>query len=262
MSQGVARAEAGTPKYLLLTDADIAHAPDNLRQLVARAETGGFALTSLMAELHCETWPERLLIPAFVLFFRMLYPFRWVNDPRRKLGAAAGGCMLASREALAAAGGVAGIRSAMIDDCAMGRALKRQGPVWLGLTHRARSIRPYLTVGEAGRMIYRSAYAQLGYSVWVLAGTLAALAVMFLAPPALAAFARGPAQIAGAAAWGGMALAYQPMLRFYRRSPLWGLAMPLIGALYAAFTLRSAIEFWRGRGGMWKGRAQAIAGAA
>jgi hopene-associated glycosyltransferase HpnB len=264
MSQGVARAQDQDPrpKHLLLTDADIAHAPDNLRNLVARAEARGLALTSLMAELHCQTWPERLLIPAFVLFFQMLYPFRWVNNPRRRLGAAAGGCMLAACEALDAAGGVAAIRDALIDDCSLGRAMKRQGPIWLGLTHRARSIRPYLTIGETGRMIYRSAYAQLNYSVLILAGTLLALGIMFLAPPALAVFARGDAQLAGIAAWAAMALAFQPMLRFYKRSPLWGLAMPVIGTLYASFTLRSAIEFWSGRGGMWKGRAQAIARAA
>jgi hopene-associated glycosyltransferase HpnB len=263
MSQGIAHAEKlAEPELLLLTDADIAHAPDNLRSLAARAQDGEFVLTSLMAELHCRTWPERLLIPAFVLFFQMLYPFRWVNQPRRKLAAAAGGCMLVRREALAAAGGVAQIKSAIIDDCAMGALMKRQGPIWLGLTHRATSIRPYLTVGETGRMIYRSAYAQLGYSIWILAGTLLALAIMFVVPPALSLFAAGAARWAGLAGWAAMAVAFQPMLRFYRRSPLWGLAMPLIGLLYASFTLRSAIEFWRGRGGMWKGRAQAIAGAA
>ena len=264
MSQGIARAEAlpDKPRYLLLTDADIDHAPDNLKSLVARAEHRGLALTSLMAELHCATLPERLLIPAFVLFFQMLYPFRWVNAARRKLAAAAGGCMLARADALAAAGGVAEIRSAIIDDCALGALMKRQGPIWLGLTHRARSIRPYVTIAETGKMIYRSAYAQLGYSVWILAGTLLALGIMFIAPPLLALFAGGAARWAGVAGWAAMALAFQPMLRFYRRSPVWGLALPVIGTLYASFTLRSAIEYWRGRGGMWKGRAQAMAGAA
>jgi len=263
VSQGVARAGAlePPPKRLLLTDADIAHGPDNLRGLVARAEGDGQVLTSLMAELHCRTWPERLLIPAFVLFFQMLYPFGWVNAPGRRLAAAAGGCMLADREALARAGGIAAIRGAIIDDCALGAAMKRQGPIWLGLTHRARSLRPYLTVGEIGRMISRSAYAQLDYSAWLLAGTLAGLVLVYLAPPALAVLGHGSARICGALAWAGMALAFQPMLRFYRRSPLWGAALPLIGVLYAAFTLRSAIDVWRGRGGMWKGRAQALAGA-
>lgn len=264
VSQGVARASSGAdaPKYLLLTDADIAHAPDNLRSLVGRAEAKSLTLTSLMAELHCSTWPERLLIPAFVLFFQMLYPFRWVNDVRKRLAGAAGGCMLANRAALEAAGGIAAIRTAIIDDCALGAAMKTQGPIWLGLTHRARSIRPYLTIGAIGRMISRSAYAQLNYSVWLLAGTLLGLCLIYLAPPALAVFGSGLARAAGIAAWAAMAILFQPMLRFYRRSPLWGPLLPLIGALYAGFTLQSAIQVWRGRGGMWKGRSQALAGAA
>jgi hopene-associated glycosyltransferase HpnB len=258
LSQGIASAAGDEPKYLLLSDADIAHAPDNLRRLAARAEAGRFTLTSLMAELCCRTWPERLLIPAFVLFFQMLYPFRWSNDPRRRLAAGAGGCMLVDNRALADAGGVAAVRGALIDDCAMARLMKRQGPTWIGLTHRARSLRPYLSVGEIGRMISRSAYAQLGYSIVVLAGTLAGLGLIFLAPPALAVFAAGPARLAGILAWLAMAAAYQPMLRFYRRAPLWGFALPLIGALYASFTLNSAIATWRGRGGLWKGRVQAL----
>ncbi len=260
VAQGVGHA-GETPKYLWLTDADIAHDPDNLTRLVSRAENGGLALTSLMAELHCSTWAEKLLIPAFVLFFQMVYPFRQVNRPTHPLAGAAGGCMLAERAALERAGGIAAIRAAVIDDCALGAILKRQGPIWLGLTHRARSIRPYDSLGQIGRMVSRSAYAQLGYSVFALAGTLLGLALIYLAPPALAAFGHGWARWAGLGAWLLMALCFQPMLRFYRRSPLWGLALPLIGALYALFTLQSAIDVWRGRGGMWKGRAQAQAQA-
>jgi hopene-associated glycosyltransferase HpnB len=259
MSQGVGRAEAAAPKYLWLTDADIAHDPDNLRRLVARAESGRYVLTSLMARLHCDTWAERLLIPAFVLFFQMVYPFRQVNDPNDKLAGAAGGCMLADREALARAGGIGAIRSAVIDDCALGAIMKAQGRIWLGLTDRARSIRPYENLGQIGRMISRSAYAQLGYSPWALSGTLVGLALIYLAPPALALFGGLPPRILGVAAWLAMAVCFQPMLRFYRRSPMWGFALPLIGALYAAFTLQSAIQVWRGKGGMWKGRAQASA---
>ena len=259
VSQGVAKAEAAKPKYLLLTDADIAHEPDGLRRLVGRAEAGGLVLTSLMAELHCKTFAERLLIPAFVLFFQMVYPFRQVNRPDHPLAAAAGGCMLARREALTRAGGVAAIRTAVIDDCAMGAIMKRRGPIWLGLTRRARSLRPYPTVGAIGRMVSRSAYAQLDYSPIKLAGTLVGLALLYLAPPALALFGSGPGRWAGVLAWAAMALCFQPMLRFYRRSPLWGFALPVIGTLYAAFTLRSALQVWRGAGGQWKGRAQALA---
>ncbi|HEX3367566.1 glycosyltransferase [Phenylobacterium sp.] len=260
MSQGIAAA-GDAPKYLWLTDADIAHDPDNLRRLVSRAEAGDLTLASLMADLHCETFAERLLIPAFVLFFQMVYPFRWVNRPAHRLAGAAGGCMLAQREALARSGGVAAIRTAVIDDCALAANLKRQGPIWLGLTRRARSLRPYASVGVIGQMIARSAYAQLDYSPLKLAGTVLGLGLTYLAPPALTLFGDGLARWAGLAAWAAMALAFQPMLRAYRRSPLWGIVLPLIAALYGAFTLRSAIDVWRGRGGQWKGRAQALARA-
>ncbi len=264
LKQGADRAASldPPPDYLLFTDADIAHAPDNLAALVARAEAGGLVLTSLMAQLTVETWAERLMIPAFVFFFDMLYPFAWANDPGRSLAAAAGGCMLVKREALERAGGVAAIRGEIIDDCALARAMKRQGPIWLGLTHRARSLRPYDSLGGIGRMIARSAYAQLGYSPLLLAGTLAGMAVVYLAAPALAVFGSGAGRILGLAAWLAMAVAFQPILRFYRLSPLWGLALPAIGALYTLFTLQSAVDSWRGRGGMWKGRAQAALGAA
>jgi hopene-associated glycosyltransferase HpnB len=257
-SQGVARASTFAPDYLLLTDADIAHAPETLRKLVARAEARGLVLTSLMARLTVETWPERLLMPAFVFFFDMLYPFGWVNDPRRKTAAAAGGVMLAKRTALEAAGGLEAIRWKIIDDCSLGALMKRQGPIWLGLTHRARSLRPYAGFGEIGRMVSRSAYAQLNFSPWLLAGTVAGMAIVYLAAPALAVFGAGLARWTGVAAWAAMTLAFQPMLRFYGRSPLWGLALPLIGAIYTAFTVQSALDSWRGRGGQWKGRAQAL----
>jgi hopene-associated glycosyltransferase HpnB len=264
VNQGVAAAmaDAAPPKYLLLTDADIAHAPDNLRKLAARAEAGGLALTSLMAKLTCDTPAERLLIPAFVYFFDMLYPFAQVNDPKSRIAGAAGGCMLANAENLAAAGGVASIRTALIDDCNLGAVMKQQGPIWLGLTERATSLRPYVTIAEIGKMISRSAYAQLNYSPWLLAGTVLGMVVTYLTAPAIALFAPWPWRWAGIAAWCLMALTFQPMLRFYRRSPLWGFAMPFIGALYTGFTVQSAIDVWRGKGGVWKGRAQAMAGRA
>jgi hopene-associated glycosyltransferase HpnB len=260
VAQGVAHA-GGAPDYLWLTDADIAHAPDNLRQLVARAEQDRLVLVSLMAKLSCTNFAERLLIPAFVYFFAMLFPFAWVNNSHRKTAAAAGGCMLVRREALERAGGIAAIRGAIIDDCALARALKAWGPIRLSLTERAESLRPYETIGEIRRMVARSAYAQLSYSPWLLAGTVAGMILVYIAAPCTALFATGPARLAGAGAWLLMALSFVPMLRFYRASPLWSLALPLIGALYAAFTLDSAIQFWRGRGGMWKGRAQAMSRA-
>jgi hopene-associated glycosyltransferase HpnB len=259
-SQGVARAglSGAPPTYLLLTDADIAHAPETLSSLVARAEVGGLALTSLMAKLTVETWPERLLIPAFIFFFDMLYPFAWVNNPRRPTAAAAGGCMLVRREALEAAGGLEAIRGRIIDDCSLGQLIKRRGPIWLGLTQRCLSLRPYASFGEIARMVSRSAYAQLNFSPWLLLGTVAGMGIVYLAAPILTVFGDGAARWAGLATWLAMALAFQPMLRLYRRSPLWGFALPVIGAIYTGFTIRSAVETWRGRGGMWKGRAQAM----
>jgi len=259
VSQGVEA--AGAPTYLWITDADIAHAHGTLSALVARAEAGQLALVSLMARLQTGTFPERLLIPAFVFFFDMLFPFGLVNDPKRRLAAAAGGCMLVRREALAAAGGIAAIRGEIIDDCALGAALKAQGPIWLGLTRTSVSLRPYLSLGEIGRMVSRSAYAQLRYSPWLLAATVAGMLLVYAAAPLLTAVGEGWARWLGLAAWALMTISFQPMLRYFRLSPLWGLALPLIGAIYTWFTVESAIQVWRGRGGMWKGRAQALAAA-
>lgn len=258
VSQGVERAMTDPPTYLWLTDADIGHDADNLKALVARAEAGGLVLTSLMVELHCRTWPERFLIPAFVFFFQMVYPFAKVNRPGSTAGAA-GGCMLARADALAAAGGIAAIRKALIDDCALGALMKQQGPIWLGLTHRARSLRPYDTLGQIGRMVSRSAYAQLDYSPLKLMGVILGMGLVYLAPVGAALFAEGLTQTMGLLTWLIMALSFQPMLRFYKLSPLWGLALPVIGAAYTVFTVQSAVQFWRGKGGLWKGRAQAMA---
>jgi hypothetical protein len=179
-----------------------------------------------MAKLRCESYAERFLIPAFVFFFDMLFPFGWVNNPNMRTAAAAGGCMLVKREALTRAGGIESIRSEIIDDCALGRRLKAQGPIWLGLTEHAVSLRPYPHIADIHRMVSRSAYAQLGYSPLILAGTVLGMALLYIIPLA------------------GLAL---------------GVALPLIGLFYAAFTIDSAVQHWRGRGGMWKGRAQAIA---
>jgi len=261
MKQGSDYAAAFAPEFLWFTDADIAHAPGNLRQLVARAEQDNKVLVSLMVRLSCKSLAEHFLIPAFVFFFDMLFPFGAVNNPRNPVAAAAGGCMLARRGALERAGGLDVIRHNIIDDCALGRAMKKQGPIWLGLTDRATSLRPYEHVSDIQHMVTRTAYAQLGYSPLILAGTLLGLAMVYLAPVMTALFAWGISQMAGWLAWIIMALMYQPMLRFYRLSPLWGVALPLIGVFYAVFTFQSAIQHWSGKGGMWKGRAQANTGA-
>ncbi len=259
VKQGIEAAEAlpTPPDYLLLTDADIVYTPDALARLVARAEAGGLVLTSLMVKLRCDSLAERMLVPAFIFFFQMLYPFVWVNRPDHPMGAAAGGCMLVRPGALRRAGGIEAIRGALIDDCALGAKLKAQGPVWLGLTERAHSIRPYPHFGDIRRMVVRSAYSQLHYSPLLLAGTVLGMAVTYLAGPAFALFGHGIAEVLGISVWALIALAYQPVLRLYNLSPLWGPALPLIALIYMVFTLDSAYQHGRGRGGVWKGRVQA-----
>jgi hopene-associated glycosyltransferase HpnB len=262
VKQGIAHAAGGSPDYLWLTDADIVHTPDNLRALVSRAARNGLVLVSLMAKLRCEDFAERFLIPPFVFFFAMLYPFGWVNRKENPLAAAAGGCMLVKREALERAGGVESVRHEIIDDCALARRMKTIGGIWLGLTERAVSLRRYPRISDVGRMISRSAYAELRYSPLRLAGTIAGMALVFAAPAVIALL---PMELVGleagliaGTAWLAMLGAMQPMLHFYRRSLFWGFALPLAGAIYAAFTLHSAIQYWRGRGGLWKGRVQAL----
>jgi hopene-associated glycosyltransferase HpnB len=262
MKQGVARAQTAAPEFLLLTDADIVYAPDALSRLVSQSLSEGLALSSLMAKLRCESPAEWALIPAFIFFFQMLYPFSWVGDRHRATAAAAGGCMLVRRKALQAAGGVEAIRGSLIDDCAMARLLKEQGPIRLGLTERVVSIRPYPTLGGIRRMVVRSAYAQLRYSPLWLAVAMVGLAVVFVVPGLAAAFGGGGAQIFGLLAWVIMAVAFQPTLRFYGLSPLWGPILPAMALVYMAFTLESAYQSVRGRGGLWKGRVQARAAEA
>jgi hopene-associated glycosyltransferase HpnB len=253
-NQGIAAAVAAKPDLLLLTDADIVHAPDTLSWLVRQSRDRGTVLTSLMAKLRCESWAERIHVPAFIFFFQMLYPFQWVERPKARTAAAAGGCMLVNAKALREAGGIESLRNDLIDDCALARRLKTRGPIWLGLSERVRSLRPYASLEEVRSMVARTAYAQLHYSLLELAGTVAGMSLMFLVPPILALFAEGPARWMGLAAYLAMVLAFQPVLRFYRRSPLWGFALPAIAALYTLYTLDSAYRHLRRRGGQWKGR--------
>jgi len=259
MRQGLAEVEAGAPapEFVLFTDADIAYAPHVLTRLVAIARAKNSVLTSLMVKLRCESAAERWLAPAFVFFFQMLYPFAWVNDPRRPTAAAAGGCMLVRRETLHAAGGLEAVRSALIDDCALGALMKGQGPIWLGLTESVDSLRAYPTFADFHRMVARSAFAELRYSPLRLVGAIGGMALVYVTPPLFAIFARGGAQVAGAVAWAMMALALAPTLRLYRRPFVGGLALPGIAAAFLAFTFDSALQYWRGRGGYWKGRVQA-----
>jgi len=250
---------AGSPDYILLTDADIVHPPDHLRHLVARAQTGCCDLVSSMVRLRCVSAAEQALIPAFVFFFFLLYPPAWIGDPRRKIAGAAGGCILIRREALERIGHIDRVRAEVIDDCALATAVKRSGGrIWLGLNGSALSVREYGTFAEIGRMVARTAFTQLGYSPWLLAGTLAGLAITYLAPPALTLLAPpGPARALGATAWLLMSALYLPAVRYYRRPWFWAPLLPLITVFYLGATMWSAISYWRGRGGMWKGRASA-----
>ncbi len=257
LAEGLRYAGRFHPDYLLFTDADIVHPPANLAGLVARAQGGRYSLVSYMATLRCVTLAERALVPAFVFFFFLLYPPRWIRDPRRRTAGAAGGCILIGREALEKIGGLEAIRNELIDDCALARAVKEHGgQVWLGLSPETRSIRDYETFGEIGRMISRTAFTQLRYSIVLLAGTLFAMALVFAVPPALTLTAGEPARYLGAVAWLLMSSAYVPALRYYRRSLLWAPLLPLIALFYAGCTLDSAISHWRGAGGLWKGRVQ------
>ncbi|WP_030559119.1 glycosyltransferase [Streptomyces aureocirculatus] len=259
---GMDRARARDPEYLLLTDADIAHEPDSLRTLVAAAGTGGYDLVSQMARLRVVSGWERLVVPAFVYFFAQLYPFRWIGRKGGRTAAAAGGCVLLRADAAERARVPDAIRHAVIDDVALARAVKRAGGhIWLGLADRVDSVRPYPRLVHLWRMVARSAYAQLRHNPAVLVGTVAGLAVVYLAPP-LALFAGLAAGRAGAAVLGGLAwlvmtATYLPMLRYYRQ-PLWlALTLPATAFLYLLMTVDSAVQHYRGRGAAWKGRTYA-----
>ncbi len=260
VEQGIAAAGKIAPRarYVLLTDADIEHDADNLRGLVAKAEAENRDLVSLMVRLNCQTFWERLLIPAFVFFFQKLYPFPWVNDPTRRLAAAAGGCMLVRRQALAAAGGISAIRGRLIDDCALAALIKRGGSIWLGLATKTRSLRRYTRLTEVWDMVARTAYEQLGRQPLAVAGAALGMAVLYVAPPLAAVVGlvagQGDLLALGLGGWALMVLAYWPTLRRYGR-PVWvGAALPVAGLLYALMTVDSGLRHWRGRGGAWKGR--------
>jgi hopene-associated glycosyltransferase HpnB len=257
MSQGVAAAAALAPDYLLFTDADIHHAPENVAALLTTAEGQGRDLVSFMVMLRQDTFAEKTLIPAFVFFFLMLYPPAWIARPDRRIAGAAGGCILIRPAALERIGGLGAIRSQIIDDCALARAVKDAGgSIWLGLTRSARSIRSYGSFSEIGRMISRTAFNQLRHSYVLLAATIAGLTFTYLLPPLLLLSGRPAAMVLGATAWLLMSLAYAPLLRFYRRSPLWSVCLPLVAMFYAGATIHSAVQYSLGRGGRWKGRIQ------
>jgi hopene-associated glycosyltransferase HpnB len=257
VAQGVEAASATAPDFLLLTDADIVHAPDNVARLVARAQRDRLDLASVMVRLHCRTLAERFTVPAFVFFFFKLYPPAWIASPRSRVAGAAGGCILIRPQALARIGGIAAIRSELIDDCALARRVKSTGGrIWLGLSRDTQSIRPYATFAAVREMIARTAFTQLRHSALLLAGTLVGMAVIYLAPPLLLFAPDNVARALGLAAWILMSAAYTPALRFYRQPLLLAPLLPLTAAFYTFATIESAVRYWRGSGGMWKGRVQ------
>ncbi|MFF0105623.1 glycosyltransferase [Streptomyces hirsutus] len=263
---GIGLARARAPEYLLLTDADIAHAPDSLRRLVAAARTGGFDVVSQMARLRVESFWERMVVPAFVYFFAQLYPFRRIGRDGSRTAAAAGGCVLLRAEAAERARIPDAIRQAVIDDVALARAVKAGGGrIWLGLADGVDSVRPYPRPADLWRMVSRSAYAQLRHSPVLLAGTVAGLALVYLVPPVavVAGLAAGsaPAVAAGAAAWLVMTGTYLPMLRHYRQPPWLAPLLPFTAFLYLLMTVDSAVQHYRGRGAAWKGRTYTRPGA-
>ncbi len=263
VKQGIAAALAAIPdaRYLLLTDADVVHAPATLTNLVAKAEAEGRVLVSLLARLDDRGVWAGLLIPGFVFFFQKLYPFPWVNDPRRSTAGAAGGCMLVERAALEAAGGIEAIRGALIDDCALARLLKGRPPrrsIWLGLTREVVSRRDNQRLRDVWDMVARTAYTQLRHSPALLVGTVVGMGLLYLAGPLLFLTWRlhgeAAAGLLGMFTWAVMVFTYAPTLRLYGRPGWQGGALPVAAVLYMLMTLDSARRHWMGRGGRWKGR--------
>ncbi len=257
VQQGVEHAAALHPDFYLLTDADIEHSPASVATLAGIATEGPYDMASFMVRLHCQSFAEKALIPAFVFFFFMLYPPAWIADQRRKTAGAAGGSILIRREALERAGGIAAIRAEVIDDCALARRVKQfGGSVWLGLATETASIRPYGTFAEIGKMISRSAFNQLRHSWLLLTVSVAGMALIYAGPPLLLLIHKLVPALLGGAAWLLMAICYWPVIRFYRISPLWALALPLVAVFYVGATVHSAVKYAMGRGGEWKGRIQ------
>ena len=253
VSQGLSR--AGDAEFCLLTDADIVHAPQHLSTLVAQAQRTNLDMVSEMVALACDSSAERALVPAFVFFFQLLYPFARVNDSLHATAAAAGGTILIRRRALARIGGMEAVRGALIDDVALAAAVKKGGRIWLGHSLLARSIRPYPKVADIWRMITRSAYVQLRFSPLLLVATTLGMALIWLVPPAAALFAHGAARWLGLLAWIMLAASYLPTLQRFGRSVAWAPFLPLVAAFYMAGTIGSAVNHHLGRGVAWKGRA-------
>jgi hopene-associated glycosyltransferase HpnB len=266
MEQGIqfVKNQGLSPDYFLFTDADIEHHSTNLKELVTKAEKEDLALTSLMVLLRCDSFWEKFLIPAFVFFFQKLYPFPWVNNPQNKMAAAAGGCILLRRDRLEEIGSIPSLREALIDDCTLAQKIKGLSTpnsptaIWLGLTEKTKSLRPYDSLDTIWHMIARTAYTQLNYSPFLLLGTVLGMSLVYLAAPVILLLGfyleSRNLMIMSSLTWFLMAIAYLPTLRLYKLSPLWSLSLPIIALFYNLMTIDSALRYWRGKGGGWKGR--------
>jgi hopene-associated glycosyltransferase HpnB len=264
IQQGInyAQQQTPTPKYFLLTDADIEHSKNNLQQLVIKAELEQKNLVSLMVLLRCQSFWEKLLIPAFVFFFQKLYPFAWVNDPSKQIAAAAGGCILINNQALDKIGGIEVIKQALIDDCSLAKVIKQSNfqdkSIWLGLTNSTYSLRPYDCLETIWSMVARTAYTQLNYSPTLLIGTIIGMSLVYLIAPVSLIIGMVTTNwllaMIGLLTWLLMLIAYLPTIRLYQISSWWASSLPAIALLYTLMTIDSAIQFWQGKGGNWKGR--------
>jgi len=258
LQQGVEEVSKDSVEYLWFTDADIVHTRDTLRRLVSRAEHQKLDLTSLMVLLQAKSFAERLLMPAFLYFFLKLYPPGWIADPKSRTAGAAGGCILLRRRALERIGGLAVIRTEVIDDCALARAVKKTGgAIWMGLTRKSVSLRSYDSFGEIRDLIARTAFTQLRYSSALLIGTLAGMLLTYVTPVVLTFSGQTAVWRLSLTAWALMAFTYLPTVRFYGLSPLWAPLLPVAAVFYSYATWLSAVRCWLGRGGQWKGRSQA-----
>lgn len=256
-------AKEEAPDILLLTDADIAHDPLNLSALIKKMVNENLDLVSVMVRLRNQSFWERLLIPPFVFFFQMLYPFKAVNKPGETLAAAAGGCVLLRREALDDAGGIEAIKGALIDDVALGRLIKfrpnGKRRIWLGHAEHTVSLRAYEGLASIWQMVVRTADTQLDHSLFKLIGTVAAMVVIYLLPPL--ALMTWPFHqeialaMAGLAGWLMMCVAFRRTSALYQASVFWVPTLPLAALLYTAMTIDSARRHRQGKGGVWKGRA-------
>jgi hopene-associated glycosyltransferase HpnB len=258
LNEGIRTTPEQEPDFYWFTDADVTHAPDTLRRLVLRAEQESLDLTSLMVMLPVKTVPERFLIPAFLFFFLMLYPPQWIADPNKRTAGAAGGCILLRRSALERIGGLRTICGEVIDDCALARAVKKSGgKIWMGLTRTSVSLRGFDSPAQIRNMIARTAFTQLRHSFMLLLGTLFGLFVTYVLAWILFLTVNEPAVLQAGFAISLMTATYSATVRFYGLSPLWALTLPIAAVFYGYATCVSAVRYWLGRGGQWKGRAQA-----